>query len=90
MESWESFTSATAEHLIKESVETTLSMWLEQNSMEAKERARICQPTRDEITRLQEKICKTLRLRDLLWLDEQLVVNVKNINIFHYITFYFL
>lgn len=63
-ESWDSFTSA------KECLEeTTLSSWLIKYSQEAEERAKTCQPTRDEINRLQEKICKRLRLKDLLWLE---------------------
>ena len=69
-DSWDSSAFTCAKECLEE---TTLSSWLTKYSQEAQERAKICQPTREEINRLQEKICKRLRLRDLLWLEIKLV-----------------
>ncbi|XP_046450179.1 T-cell activation inhibitor, mitochondrial-like, partial [Daphnia pulex] len=47
--------------------EETLSDWVKRYSKDAEERSKACQPVRDEIFRLQEKLCKKLQLKGLLW-----------------------
>ena len=42
--------------------------WVTRYSKEAEERSRACQPVRDEISRLQEELCRILNLKDLLWI----------------------
>lgn len=47
--------------------EDTLSDWVKRYSKDAQERSKACQPIRDEISRLQEELCKKLHLKDLVW-----------------------
>lgn len=47
--------------------EETLSDWVKRYSKDAQERSKACQPIRDEISRLQEELCKKLNLKDLVW-----------------------
>lgn len=47
--------------------EESLPNWLKRHSRDAKDRSDACQPVRDEISRLQAKICKQLKLKDLVW-----------------------
>ena len=45
----------------------TLVHWIKQYSAEAKIRSKLCWPVREEISRLQNKLCKELELKDLIW-----------------------
>lgn len=47
--------------------EESLSQWVRRYSKDADERSKACQPVRDEISRLQKKLCKELHLKDLIW-----------------------
>lgn len=50
-----------------QSSEETLSHWIKRYNKKAEELSKACQPIREEISRLQEKLCKELKLKDLLW-----------------------
>ena len=43
----------------------TLFTWVTRYSKDAEDRAKACQPVRDEISRLQEELCKSLDLENL-------------------------
>lgn len=45
----------------------TLIDWVKRHTDESRQRIEACQPVRDEISRLQEQLCKELKLADLRW-----------------------
>lgn len=45
----------------------TLIDWLKRHTVDSRQRIQDCQPVREEISRLQAKLCKELKLADLRW-----------------------